>query len=408
MYGSSIPRPRRPGRIADVDHNPLDRPWTVPNGAAQCGPKHTRRPPLKRRTRSCKTPIAGSIRAVVSADVPYLDEPPDAGSRPPLVRAERRYHRRVFLAQVESFLEVVRTGSLTLAADALFVAQPTLTERLKALEVELGKPLFARTRRYGLQLTAAGEAFLPHAERMVLAAREGVAAVARADRNADESIIIAAASIVGTPVLAETVARLRSSDARPSIDIRAGTASEVVKMVLRKQVDLGLTRPVRNAQIEQSPLYVEEILPVVARGHRLDQAGSIHARAIAAEPIIVVSETVTYEYIQRAITRGGGSPSLLPMQVSSVDIARGLVEQRAGIAFLPYGSVAQDLRDGELTRLRIVDLAPIHVRVTMLRRFDARPESRAIEDFITDIREVGARLEQDAIESREGPRSVAR
>ena len=49
----------------------------------------------------------------------------------------------------------------------------------------IGKPLFARTRRYGLQLTAAGEAFLPHAERLVSAAHEGAAAVASTDRDAN-------------------------------------------------------------------------------------------------------------------------------------------------------------------------------------------------------------------------------
>src|ERR1041384_3005427 len=89
----------------------------------------------------------------------------------------------MLLAQIESFLEVVRTGSLTRAAETLLVSQPTLTERLHTLGAELGKPLFARTQRHGLQLTVAGEAFLEHAERIVHAAHEGAAAVARAGQE---------------------------------------------------------------------------------------------------------------------------------------------------------------------------------------------------------------------------------
>ncbi|HEX9363833.1 MAG TPA: LysR family transcriptional regulator, partial [Candidatus Dormibacteraeota bacterium] len=48
------------------------------------------------------------------------------------------------LAQVEGFLEVARRGSVSRAAEALFITQPTLTARLQGLERELGTPLFLR------------------------------------------------------------------------------------------------------------------------------------------------------------------------------------------------------------------------------------------------------------------------
>src|SRR5215218_9838615 len=57
-------------------------------------------------------------------------------------------------------------GNLSRAAEEMYLTQPTLTARLKALEEELGDPLFVRTSR-GMRVTEAGREFLPYAERIV-------------------------------------------------------------------------------------------------------------------------------------------------------------------------------------------------------------------------------------------------
>src|ERR1700757_3006651 len=76
------------------------------------------------------------------------------------------------LLQVEGFLEVARRGSVSRAAEALYITQPTLTARLHGLERELGAKLFQRTPR-GMRLTEAGHAWVPYAERAMRALVEG-------------------------------------------------------------------------------------------------------------------------------------------------------------------------------------------------------------------------------------------
>ena len=66
----------------------------------------------------------------------------------------------VLFRQIECFLAVARLGNLSRAAEEMFLTQPTLTARLKALEVEVGDQLFVRTSR-GMRLTEAGKEFLP-------------------------------------------------------------------------------------------------------------------------------------------------------------------------------------------------------------------------------------------------------
>src|SRR5437764_79079 len=70
----------------------------------------------------------------------------------------------MLLVHIEGFLEVARLGSVSRAADVLYVTQPTLTARLQSLERDMGHELFVRP-RHGMRLTDEGRAFLPFPER---------------------------------------------------------------------------------------------------------------------------------------------------------------------------------------------------------------------------------------------------
>jgi LysR family hydrogen peroxide-inducible transcriptional activator len=72
----------------------------------------------------------------------------------------------VELHQLRYVIMVAEQGSFTKAAERLYLAQPSLSVQIRKLEAELGTPLFERLGRR-VRVTAAGEAFLPHAHRAV-------------------------------------------------------------------------------------------------------------------------------------------------------------------------------------------------------------------------------------------------
>ena len=80
------------------------------------------------------------------------------------------------LQQLQYFLAAVQHGSFSAAAEALHLAQPSLSEQIRRLEGELGSPLFSRGGR-GLELTEAGRLLRPHAERVIAAAEDAAASV---------------------------------------------------------------------------------------------------------------------------------------------------------------------------------------------------------------------------------------
>src|SRR5438045_9593337 len=125
------------------------------------------------------------------------------------------------LMQVEGFLEVARRGSVSRAAEALFITQPTLTARLKALERDLGTPLFLRT-PHGMRLTDAGRAWVPFAERALRALSDGREALAQVMTASAGPLMIAAAPAVSTYVLPEPLERFVPPHPRGEASLRTG------------------------------------------------------------------------------------------------------------------------------------------------------------------------------------------
>ena len=80
------------------------------------------------------------------------------------------------LFQLEAFLAVVREGSFSAAAKALFRTQPAISQTIKKLEDEIGRPLFDRSSRRGV-LTDAGRVLADHAERLVNLRQRALAAL---------------------------------------------------------------------------------------------------------------------------------------------------------------------------------------------------------------------------------------
>src|ERR1700748_1717744 len=84
-------------------------------------------------------------------------------------------HSPVELTDLLTFSAVARSGGITRAAEELNTVQSNVTQRIKALEAEIGTALFERHSR-GMTLTGAGRRLLPYAQRMAALSREGVLA----------------------------------------------------------------------------------------------------------------------------------------------------------------------------------------------------------------------------------------
>src|ERR671915_2447161 len=158
----------------------------------------------------------------------------------------------MLLKQMECFLAVARLGNVSRAAEEMYLTQPALTARIKALEEELGDQLFVRTSR-GMRLTEAGREFLEYAERIVGSFEEGKRRLEELRGGSGGRPRIGASPRVGTYALPGLLERFAAAHPRVSISVRTGHSEAILEMTLKEEAQLGLTRAMRHPEIESLP-----------------------------------------------------------------------------------------------------------------------------------------------------------
>jgi DNA-binding transcriptional LysR family regulator len=288
------------------------------------------------------------------------------------------------LAQLQAFREVARLGTISRAAEALFVSQPALTARIQGLERTLGSPLFVRG-RHGSRLTEAGRAFLSHAERALTAVERGRAAVAEVVSGSGGRLTIGAAPAVSTYVLPTMLHRFQADHPGVHLSVRSGHSEDVLEMVLREEVDLGLMRPIQHAEVISSLLYEDELVLVVHHGHPFASAGEIRMERMATEHLILFDRTSSYHELTSSVFRQAGIAPRGYLEVDNIDAAKRMVEQRLGIALLPRTSVLAEIGTGRLFPVKITDMAPLKRQIVVARRSDAGEMGPAAAAFLRTL-----------------------
>ena len=294
----------------------------------------------------------------------------------------------MLVEQIESFLEIARHGSLSRAAEASFVNQPTLTARLQALERELGEQLFVRTGR-GMRLNDFGRVFLPHAERALRALRAGREAVSGVRSAAAGRLVLGAAPAVSTYALPDILQRFASEHPRVEIAVRTGHSEDVLTMVLNDEVHLGLMRAIAHPDVQTWPFYQEELVLVVAPRHPFAGRRSIKASALSGEQLILFDRTSSYYDLTQALFLSAGVTPRGVMELDNIEAAKRMVERRLGVALIPKSAAARDIASRKLRQIKLADAQAVTQRIVIARRRDLGTPTGVAGAFLELARKTG-------------------
>ena len=155
-----------------------------------------------------------------------------------------------------TYLSVLQQGSLSGAARALGIAQPTVGRHVEALEKALGLPLFTRS-QLGLQPTEAALALRPHAEAMNshAAALQRAAASQGEEGNVQGTVRITASEVMGVEVLPPILARLQAQHPALTIEL---VLNNQLQDLLQREADIA----VRMTAPQQAQLIARRVAPV--------------------------------------------------------------------------------------------------------------------------------------------------
>jgi DNA-binding transcriptional LysR family regulator len=290
----------------------------------------------------------------------------------------------MLLAQLEGFVEIARRGSVTRAAEALFLTQPAVTARLKGLERELNTELFVRTGR-GVRLTEAGRALLPYAQRSLQTIAEGRHLVAELARGGAGELALGAAPAVSTYVLPAILDRYHRSYPNVQLAVRTGHSEEILQLVLREEVELGLIRALRHPNIASTALYEDELVLVCDPAHPFARRPEISVEEIGGERVILFDRTSSYHDLTEAFFREAGVVPRGVMELDNIDATKKMVRQELGVAMVPKTAASEELEAGTLHAVHIADAPPVRRQIVAIRRRDAGPAEGLAAAFLATI-----------------------
>ena len=278
----------------------------------------------------------------------------------------------MLLAQIEGFVEIAQQGNMRRAADALSISQPALTARLQGLEEGLGAKLFRRTHT-GMVLTPAGRAFLPHAVRAMDAVRSGSSLVRELEHGVIGELALAVAPAVSAYVLPEILVRFTERHPDVRLLVRTGHSEEIVDLVARGEVELGIVRQLRDARVLSRPLYEDELLLVARPDHPFAVAGAVDVSEIRHAQLILFDRTSSYYDVTNALFRIAGVVPRGVTEVDNIEAAKRMVERGLGVALLPGTAVADSLSGGSLREIGLTGAATIRRRIVAVERPGSHP-----------------------------------
>jgi len=187
------------------------------------------------------------------------------------------------IRQLEYFMAVAKELHFTRASELLGVTQPTLSHQIKALEGEIGMPLFDRIGRR-TSLTEAGHILYKHGNQIFQSLQS-----AKEELQELQSVKSGKLSI---GVLPGELNRLVSTllfafhQKYPEIEVRMIGRDDVVSGIIQNEIDMALTIvPVPDERLEVVPLYEEELYLAVSDRHPLAGAVSVPLKQVRMSPL---------------------------------------------------------------------------------------------------------------------------
>lgn len=302
---------------------------------------------------------------------------------------EATLHQPMPTGALATFVAIVRCGTISGAANELHLSQPAVSRRLQGLEEQIGILLFDRVASK-LRITAAGSAFLPHAERSLAAETDAIEAAQDQAAGPVGTVKVAIVGSLIDPLLTQALRAV--VDQHPGVDLNIATAtsSEVCALVRRGDATLGVSyaqpRPESDEDLQAEMLMTESLVVVCSPTHA--SAGTkLNARAIRSERWLVFPDQQNHPESASTIARRTLEQRHVDASrlhaIDSLSAQRALVRSGYGLALLPQSMVAEDLRAGTLQTLT-VPLLRIETPITLTTRTGAYlpPAAQVVVDVL--------------------------
>lgn len=270
------------------------------------------------------------------------------------------------LRQLQYFLQIAELRSFTRAANVLHIAQPALSRQIRALEEELGTPLFNRFER-GVTLTEAGALLRERAASILRdldRLREEIAAHGADPRG---EVSLGMPPSMREMVTVPLATGLRAHHPQITLHLHEGISVFLTGEVRLGRIDCAVVSDLEPlSQVQSEPLLSEQLCLLAPPQAGLRPERPVTLAEVSAQPLILTSRPNSLRLIVENALAAADLPLVIAVDGNSTAAMVDLVAQGVGCSVLPYCAADSGVRQGRLSAAPVeglrVDWAMIHSR----------------------------------------------
>ena len=240
------------------------------------------------------------------------------------------------LRHLRYFIAVAEVGSLTEAAKRrLYTSQPSLSRQIRDLEDEVGVELLSRS-VHGVELTAAGKAFLDHARLALMQVDAAVDTARTAAQPAKKTLAVGFQTGLEMSWLPQAMHLVHDELSNISVNVTSDYSPDLAEGLARGRLDLAFLRPEPDYDLEYHVVVEEPLIVLMPHDHRLAARETVRPQDFLGEIFIggsnkaAVLRAVTDAYLRRS-----GLEIKLDHGVDNMAMAMSLVASTRGLALMP-------------------------------------------------------------------------
>lgn len=284
----------------------------------------------------------------------------------------------------DEFLELAQIGSYTSAAKKQHISQSVLSKHMKAMEEELGSPLFVRS-KHGVMLSECGRILLPYANRISRIRKEYCEAI-NSHRNAGGVLRIGSIPAVTQLGIGRLVAGFVKERPNITVNIKEGDGVGSVYGLQRRELDVAFVRGTVEAFSEMScfPYMTDQVVAIMEKSHPFARRECIHIEDLKNEKGIIINKTAHVYRMLEPICREAGFSLDVVYSDNEGKRMVNMAAQGLGIVLVNRQTMENFIK--EFPNLSMVPLDP-PLKTTVYVYYQPETLSSLAEEFICYIRE---------------------
>lgn len=260
------------------------------------------------------------------------------------------------LSQLQTFVTVASEGSMTAAADKLFLTQPAVSQQMKNMEDDLGVELIVRGSKQ-IKMTAQGEILYEHAKKILSLAQLAEVSIKSIGAQLRGELRIGTLNTIGLHLMSPVVSRLLKFNPDFKIKVDYAKGEDLIAAYKRGELDVMVLPEVETnykttLPDAKSQILFQEDMWLVGSGKDEFYPMNITMSELKKIPYVHFANEFP-DFDAKLLSITGKLQSVF--ESSNVGTLKRVIEYGLGVGFLPSTSIRKQVRGGRLNRIRISD-----------------------------------------------------